>query len=83
VVEDVRCYWPSAPGALAAELRRRGLARAGVGVVGLATSIPHGQFEELRRQLPETGFEDLAGAFNQIRWVRGPEELDCCAVAPS
>ena len=45
-------------------------------MVGLATSIAHGQFEELRRQLPETAFEDLAGAFNQIRGVRGPEELD-------
>jgi Xaa-Pro dipeptidase len=76
VVEDVRCYWPSAPAALSAELRRRGLELAGVGVVGLAASIPHGQFEELRRQLPEACFKDLAGAFNQIRWVRGPEELD-------
>ena len=75
VVEDVRCYWPSAPGAVAEELRRRGLDRARVGVTGLATSIPHGQFEELRRLLPEVGFRDLGRALDQIRWVRSEEEL--------
>jgi Xaa-Pro dipeptidase len=75
VVEDVRCYWPSAPRAVAEELRRRGLDRAPVGVLGLATSIPHGQFEELRRLLPEVGFRDLGRALDQIRWVRSEEEL--------
>ncbi len=75
VVDDVRCYWPSAPGAVAAELHRRGLDRAAVGVVGLATSIPHGQFEELRRLLPDTGFKDLGRPLDQIRWVRSEEEL--------
>jgi Xaa-Pro aminopeptidase len=75
VVEDVRCYWPSAPGAVAEELRRRGLDRARVGVIGLATSIPHGQFEELHRLLPEVGFRDLGRALDRIRWVRSEEEL--------
>jgi len=74
-VEDVRCYWPSAPGAVAEEVRRRGLDRAGIGVVGLATSIPHGQFEELRRLLPEAGFKDLGRRLDQIRWIRSEEEL--------
>jgi Xaa-Pro aminopeptidase len=75
VVADVRCYWPSAPGAVAEELRRRGLERAGIGVAGLATSIPHGQFEELRRLLPEATFKDLGRSLDQIRWVRSEEEL--------
>jgi Xaa-Pro dipeptidase len=75
VVTDVRCYWPSAPGAVADELRRRGLQRARVGVVGLATSIPYAQFEELSRLLPEAGFTDLGRPLDQIRWVRGEEEL--------
>lgn len=75
VVEDVRSYWPSAPGAVAEELRRRGLDRARVGVVGLATSIPHGQFEELRRLLPEAELTDLGRGLDRIRWVRSEEEL--------
>jgi Xaa-Pro dipeptidase len=75
VVPDVRCYWPSAPGAVAGELRRRGLERAGIGVAGLATSIPHAQFEELRRLLPEVGFKDLGRPLDRIRWIRGEEEL--------
>ena len=75
IVEDVRCYWPSAAGAVAAELRRRGLERAAVGVVGLASTIPYHQFDELRRLLPEVGFRDLAGPYNRIRWVRSTEEL--------
>jgi len=76
VVEDVRCYWPSAPGAVKEEVRRRGLGRAVLGVVGLATSIPYVQFEELRLLLPEATFKDLARPFNQIRWVRSAEELE-------
>jgi Xaa-Pro dipeptidase len=76
IVEDVRCYWPSAAGAVADELRRRGLQRAAVGVVGLATTIPYQQFDELRRLLPGVAFSDLARPYNQIRWVRGAEELD-------
>jgi Xaa-Pro aminopeptidase len=75
VVEDVRCYWPSAPGAVAEELRRRGLERAAIGVAGLATSIPHGQFEQLRRLLPEARLVDLGRALDRIRWVRSEEEL--------
>jgi Xaa-Pro dipeptidase len=75
IVEDVRCYWPSAPAAVAEELRRRGLERARVGVVGLATTIPYQQFDELRRLLPEAGFRDLAGPYNRIRWIRSAEEL--------
>jgi Xaa-Pro dipeptidase len=75
VVEDVRCYWPSAPGALAEELGRRGLGRAAIGVAGLATSVPHGQFEQLRRLLPEARFADLGRALDRIRWVRSEEEL--------
>jgi Xaa-Pro dipeptidase len=75
VVTDVRCYWPSAPGAVAEELRRRGLERARIGVVGLATSIPHAQFEELRRHVPEVRFKDLGRPLDRIRWVRSQEEL--------
>src|SRR6266508_2404509 len=48
---------------------------AGRGVVGLATSIPHGQFEELRRLLPAAGFKDLGRRLDQIRWIRSEEEL--------
>jgi Xaa-Pro dipeptidase len=75
IVDDVRCYWPSAAAAVAGELRRRGLERAPVGVVGLASTIPYRQFDELRRLLPEVAFSDLAGPYNRIRWVRGGEEL--------
>jgi Xaa-Pro aminopeptidase len=75
IVEDVRCYWPSAAGAVAEELRRRGLQRAAVGVVGLATTIPYQQFDELRRLLPQVTFSDLARPYNQIRWLRSAEEL--------
>jgi Xaa-Pro aminopeptidase len=75
VVDDVRCYWPSAPEALAGELTRRGLDRAGIGVAGLANSIPYGQFEQLRRLLPEAPLVDLGRALDRIRWVRGDEEL--------
>jgi len=76
IVEDVRCYWPSAAAAVADQLRRRGLERAAVGVVGLASTIPYQQFDELCRLLPEVAFSDLARPYNQIRWVRGAEELD-------
>ncbi len=76
IVEDVRCFWPSAAGAVAGELSRRGLERAAVGVVGLASTIPYQQFDQLRRLLPEVAFADLTRAYNHIRWLRGAEELD-------
>lgn len=76
VVADVRCYWPSAPAAVAANLRERGLGRGRIGVVGLGNSIPYGQFTALRQQVPEVEFVDVARLFNEIRWIRSEEELE-------
>ncbi|NEK58251.1 aminopeptidase P family protein [Geodermatophilus sabuli] len=76
VVPDVRCYWPSASRAVTELLGERGCAGGRIGVVGLSTSIPAAQFDQLRSALPDAEFTDLAGPYDQLRWIRSEEELD-------
>ncbi|MFQ5896585.1 MAG: M24 family metallopeptidase, partial [Nitrospinota bacterium] len=72
---DIRCYHPSAPLAVAGALREKGLEAGRVGVVGLATTIPHAQFERLKAELPRAHFEDVSGPFHALRKARSEEEL--------
>ncbi len=75
IVDDVRCYHPN-PGKAAAEnLKERGLGSSRVGVVGLSSSIPYGQFETLKAEAPDAQFIDLSGPYNAIRVIRSEEEL--------
>jgi Xaa-Pro dipeptidase len=76
IVEDVRWYGPRPHAALADFLRERDLARAAIGVVGLANAIPYNQFAALQQELPETRFEDIGRAYQEMRWIRSGEELE-------
>jgi Xaa-Pro dipeptidase len=75
IADEVTCFWPSAPRALAGKMREQGLDRSRLGVVGLAASIPYAQFSELRALLPDADFVDVSRRYNEIRWVRSPEEM--------
>ena len=75
VAGEIGCYQPSAAAAVAAEIRKRGLDSAGVGIVGLGASIPFAQFDELRRLLPSVRFSDLGRRYSELRWIRSAEEL--------
>ena len=72
---DVRCYWPSAPKAVAERLKSSGMGRGRIGVIGLGNSIPYSQFVALQKQVPEVEFVDVSKQFNEIRWIRSEEEL--------
>ena len=75
VVPDVRCYWPSAARSVTDLLRERGCGGGRIGVVGLATTIAHRQYEDIRSALQGADFVDVAGTYNHLRWVRSEEEL--------
>jgi Xaa-Pro dipeptidase len=75
-VEDVRCYWPSAVDAVSAELIARGAEGRRVGVVGMPAAVPYGQMVGLRRRLPGCEFVDVTSELNQLRWIRGEEEIE-------
>jgi Xaa-Pro dipeptidase len=76
IVDDVRCYWPSAANAVGEDLKARGLGAARVGIYGLAQSIPHLQFMALQRAVPEVEFVDLGRQYDAIRLVRSEEEIE-------
>ena len=76
IIKDVQCYWQSPPKAVAECLRRLGLANAGIGVIGLAASIPCAQFASLKELVPEARFKDISRPFSEARWIRSEEELD-------
>lgn len=74
-VSDVRCYWPSAPSAVAAEVLARVAGRGRIGVVGSHAAIPHGEFELLGRLLSGVELVDVTSTYQAIRWIRSDEEL--------
>lgn len=74
VIDDVRWYGPSPVPTLAAEIRRRGMAKSKIGLVSLR-GIAHGHFMELQHLLPEVEFAEFGPPFNRIRRVRSEEEL--------
>jgi Xaa-Pro aminopeptidase len=74
VIDDVRWYGPAPIPTLAAEIRRRDLAKSKIGLVSLR-AIPHGHFMELQQLLPEVEFTEFGPPFNRIRRVRSEEEL--------
>ncbi|HZD40570.1 MAG TPA: M24 family metallopeptidase, partial [Terriglobales bacterium] len=74
VVDDIRWYGPAPVPTLAAEIRRRDLAKSRIGLVSLR-AIAHGHFMELQRLLPEVEFTEFGSLFNRIRRVRSEEEL--------
>lgn len=76
IVSDVRCYHPSGPRAVAADLRERGLHTKRIGIVGLGSTIPYKTFLTLQTELPDVDFVDLARPFDRLRWIRSEEELD-------
>ncbi|MFQ5913110.1 MAG: M24 family metallopeptidase [Nitrospinota bacterium] len=75
IVEDVRCYHPSPGKAVAENLKERGMGSASIGIVGLGTSIPYGQFQTLKGEAPDAVFLDLAKSLNAIRVFRSEEEI--------
>ncbi|MFQ5694077.1 MAG: M24 family metallopeptidase [Nitrospinota bacterium] len=75
IVEDVRCYHPSPGRAVAENLKERDMGSASIGVVGLGTSIPYGQFQTLKGEAPDAAFVDLAESLNAIRVIRSEEEI--------
>jgi Xaa-Pro dipeptidase len=76
VIEDIRCYWPSAAESIAGLITERGCASERIGVVGLSSTVPHAAYEHLRAALPGARFADVAAGYNAIRWIRSEEELD-------
>lgn len=75
-LDDIRCYWPSAPDAVGGELRARVGARARVGVVGSTAAIPYAQFAAIRDQTPDVEYVEVTADLNAVRWIRSPEEIE-------
>ena len=75
-LDDIRCYWPSAAGAISGLVRERGCGADRIGVVGLSSTIPYQQFQQVRQALPDAEFTDASPGYNSIRWIRSDEELD-------
>ena len=74
IVNDVRWYGPAPIPTLAAEIRRRDLAKARIGLVSMR-GIAYGHVTELQRLFPEAEFVEFGPAFGRIRRVRSEEEL--------
>ena len=73
-INDVRWYGPAPIPTLAAEIRRRDLAKARIGLVSMR-GMAHGHVTELQRLFPEAEFVEFGPAFGRIRRVRSEEEL--------
>ena len=63
-------------GEVADILAERRLARARVGVVGLADVTPAAHIEQMRLACPRVSFEDATDLFDDVRSVKSREELD-------
>ena len=74
ITNDVRWYGPAPIPTLAAEIRRRDLAKARIGLVSMR-AMAHGHVTELQRLFPEAEFVEFGPAFGRIRRVRSEEEL--------
>jgi len=74
-IEDARGDWDVAPGIIA-ELRRRGLHAACVGLVGRGMILPVGVHDRLREGLPGCEFGDADRAMEKVRAKKSAAELD-------
>jgi Xaa-Pro aminopeptidase len=78
-IADIRCAGGIAP--IAEQIRRRGLAKSRIGIVGYSSAIQvvptifHGEMEALKRELPEAQFVEFGWAFEEMRLIKSEEEI--------
>lgn len=81
VIPDVRFAGQDAGGALAEELKRRGLGKARIAVAGCTGPSytialpPADHFDRLRSELPKASFVSAPFFVDEIRMVKSPEEI--------
>ena len=61
---------------VAEKLKRDGLEKETIGIVGLLSSMPHHDYELLKKELPEATFADSSTLLDGIRAVKSPEEIE-------
>lgn len=75
VVDDIRWHGNDPGAAVCEALRKNGLSRSRVGVIGAGT-MPHAEYEAVVRSLPGVELVDVSRSYNWIRWIRSGEELE-------
>lgn len=75
IIDDIRCYWPSAVDAVSGELVKRTAGTGRIGVVGSGAALPYGQLSALERQFSGCEFIDITREINDLRWIRSKEEV--------
>lgn len=73
VLPDTRWGGPDSSETLAAEIKKRGLERGRIGLVG---NVPFQHYLTLRRELPSAEFEDATGDFRPLRLLKSNEEIE-------
>jgi Xaa-Pro dipeptidase len=61
---------------VADKIKSASLEKGAIGVVGLLGSMPHNDYELLRKELPEAIFSDGSELLDGIRAVKSPEEIE-------
>jgi Xaa-Pro dipeptidase len=61
---------------VAEKIKRYGLEKGTIGIVGLLSSVPHYDYELLKKELPQASFTDSTELLNEIRAVKSLEEVE-------
>jgi len=72
-IADLRWGGPDSAAAVAENLRKRGLEKSRIGLVG---PISFKQYNLLRRTLPQVTFTDFTPQFLQLRLIKSEEEIE-------
>jgi Xaa-Pro dipeptidase len=61
---------------VAEKIKGYGLEKGTIGIVGLLSSMPHYDYELLKKELPQASFTDSTELLNEVRAVKSPEEIE-------
>lgn len=77
-IRDVRCGGETVGMIrdVANKIKSAGLEKGAIGVVGLLGSMPHHDYDLLKKELPEAIFPDAGELLDGIRAVKSPEEIE-------
>jgi Xaa-Pro aminopeptidase len=77
-IQDVRCGSGTEGMILevAEKLKRDGHKKGAIGIVGLLSSMPHHDYELLKKELPEVSFTDSSEILDEVRAVKSLEEIE-------
>jgi Xaa-Pro dipeptidase len=60
---------------VAEKIKSVGLEKGTIGIVGLLSSMPHYDYELLKKELPLASFTDSTELLNEVRAVKSPDEI--------